>query len=324
MITRDQLIVYILEASAIAIVGKIILGRSPLDTSIFILIATLAAANIIVDLYAPQLSTSLRQGTGFSLGLQQVGGSLKIDEIVAKQVENNAKSMQMLENQLQGLRDKLADAQSKANTPLDSIMHETTRKMYPDIIEKQVVAIENTRKTFADQVVKLRSQLELELRYKSRANQALEEDNNVEELNIVKDINAVEETSVSPNDVDEPKQETIGLPGKTYLAAQQIYDMTNTGEDLDDEDIEMINDSAKDIIKNVSSRIDTKGVCNSRLNEICATYGQNSDRCRSATTLLPYMINQKYDNIPGSNFNCESPLWIGTRDGVVQIKDQNN
>ena len=75
MISRDQFIVYILEATAIAVVGTVVLGRSPIDTSLFLLIASLASANIIMDLYAPKISGSMRQGAGFGLGMKQVGGT---------------------------------------------------------------------------------------------------------------------------------------------------------------------------------------------------------------------------------------------------------
>jgi hypothetical protein len=84
---RDQLIVYILEASAIAIVGKVVIGRSPIDTGLFILIATLAAANIVMDLYAPRISPSMRQGAGFGLGMKQVGGNPMLITMQLKQLK---------------------------------------------------------------------------------------------------------------------------------------------------------------------------------------------------------------------------------------------
>ena len=267
MISRDQLIVYVLEASAIAIVGKVVMGKSPIDTSLFILIATLAAANIVMDLYAPKISPSMRQGTGFGLGMKQVGGNpmlitmqlkqlktmvsdlkkakekedtvqltilpgtlksyaksladrgvineeinskfenfskdtsidelntiidmldekiggdnrtpkeiydamseptppkrlpkptTNVNEMIAKQVDQNARSMKMLETQLQGFKDKLAEAQSKIGTDQDNIMHKTVRDNYPNLIKNQEITVENTRKTLEQQVVNLRSRL---------------------------------------------------------------------------------------------------------------------------------------------------------------------
>ena len=94
MISRDQLIVYILEASAIAIVGKVVIGKSPIDTSLFILIGMLAAANIVMDLYAPKISPSMRQGAGFGLGMKQVGGNPMLIAIQLKSLKKMVSDLQ--------------------------------------------------------------------------------------------------------------------------------------------------------------------------------------------------------------------------------------
>ena len=61
---KSELITYLLEAAAIALVGKYVLGKSPLDTGIFILIASIAVAHMTLDRFAPKGRVAVRDRDG--------------------------------------------------------------------------------------------------------------------------------------------------------------------------------------------------------------------------------------------------------------------
>lgn len=73
MLSLARLIVYVIEGLAISLaihlVSKKSLGLPQLAT----LGVTIAATFAILDLFSPTIGSSARQGSGFGLGLQQVG-----------------------------------------------------------------------------------------------------------------------------------------------------------------------------------------------------------------------------------------------------------
>ena len=69
---------YLLEASAIALVSRYFIGKSPLDRGFLVLILSIAAAQLVVDIFAPQVAQGVRQGAGFSLGAKLIGGGMGI------------------------------------------------------------------------------------------------------------------------------------------------------------------------------------------------------------------------------------------------------
>jgi hypothetical protein len=74
ILNTNQIITYLLEASAIALVNRYILGRSSLDRGVLTLMIMIAASHIVMDLFAPAIATASRQGTGFGLGAKMIGG----------------------------------------------------------------------------------------------------------------------------------------------------------------------------------------------------------------------------------------------------------
>lgn len=77
ILNTSQIVTYILEAVAIALVSRYFLGKSALDRKVLILIITIAASHIVVDLFAPGISDGMRQGAGFGMSskLIQSGGT---------------------------------------------------------------------------------------------------------------------------------------------------------------------------------------------------------------------------------------------------------
>lgn len=73
MLTLTHLITYILEGAAIAVIIYF-LGRRKINWIEAVGLAlTVSVSFIILDLFAPTIGLGARQGTGFGLGLQQVG-----------------------------------------------------------------------------------------------------------------------------------------------------------------------------------------------------------------------------------------------------------
>jgi hypothetical protein len=63
---------YLLEAIAIAFVSRFLMGKKSLDMETALLAITITAAHIVLDLFAPEVGTASRQGTGFNIGHRQV------------------------------------------------------------------------------------------------------------------------------------------------------------------------------------------------------------------------------------------------------------
>ena len=64
---------YILEGLAVAVAAYFIPQRKTEPIEIVYIAITAAATFMILDLFAPSVSSGARQGTGFGIGLNQVG-----------------------------------------------------------------------------------------------------------------------------------------------------------------------------------------------------------------------------------------------------------
>jgi hypothetical protein len=74
ILNTSQIITYVLEAAAITLVSRYMLGKTALDRGVLMLMITIAVSHIVMDLFAPLVGTASRQGSGFALGTQLVQG----------------------------------------------------------------------------------------------------------------------------------------------------------------------------------------------------------------------------------------------------------
>lgn len=64
-----------MEAIAIAFVSRVLLNKKALDMETLLLAVVITVTHIVLDLFAPDIGAAARQGSGFRIGHQQVGGS---------------------------------------------------------------------------------------------------------------------------------------------------------------------------------------------------------------------------------------------------------
>lgn len=69
----ENIFKYILEGLAVAVAAYFIPQRKTEPIEIVYIAITAAATFMILDLFAPSVSSGARQGTGFGIGLNQVG-----------------------------------------------------------------------------------------------------------------------------------------------------------------------------------------------------------------------------------------------------------
>ena len=74
MLTQSQFVKYLLEGLAVGTVAYYITGKKSLKDSAMLGL-TAALVFLLVDLFAPEVSGGLRQGSGFGIGYGMVGGS---------------------------------------------------------------------------------------------------------------------------------------------------------------------------------------------------------------------------------------------------------
>lgn len=73
MFDLESLIKYILEGTAVALAVWLIPAKKIPPSEIVIIALTAAAVFAVLDQFSPQVAIGARQGSGFSLGYQQVG-----------------------------------------------------------------------------------------------------------------------------------------------------------------------------------------------------------------------------------------------------------
>jgi ABC-type Co2+ transport system permease subunit len=77
MINIQSLIKYLLEGLAVA-VAAFYLTKKKTDPRDILMLAVVAATTfLILDQYAPGVASGARQGSGFGIGFNMVGGSMK-------------------------------------------------------------------------------------------------------------------------------------------------------------------------------------------------------------------------------------------------------
>ena len=99
-LNTSQITTYVLEASTIALVSYYILGKSTLDRGVLMLMITIAASHIIMDLFAPKIGLASRQGSGFAIGSNLVGGGMGLQTALGMK--------RTLKGQVGGMDDKIA------------------------------------------------------------------------------------------------------------------------------------------------------------------------------------------------------------------------
>lgn len=66
---------YFMEALAIAFVSRILLNKQTLDVETLMFAVVITVTHIVLDLFAPDIGATARQGSGFGIGYKQVGGN---------------------------------------------------------------------------------------------------------------------------------------------------------------------------------------------------------------------------------------------------------
>lgn len=69
-----RLLKYMVEGGAVAVVAWIVPNKKPSIEEVLIISITAAATFAVLDMFAPSIASSARQGTGFGLGANLAGG----------------------------------------------------------------------------------------------------------------------------------------------------------------------------------------------------------------------------------------------------------
>ena len=69
-----RLLKYMVEGGAVAVVAWIVPNKKPSIEEVLIISIPAAATFAVLDMFAPSIASSARQGTGFGLGANLAGG----------------------------------------------------------------------------------------------------------------------------------------------------------------------------------------------------------------------------------------------------------
>jgi hypothetical protein len=75
MLSLEMLLVHVLEAAAIAAAIFLITSRKLELREFAMMVITITATFVVLDLFAPTVGVGARQGTGFGLGFTQIAGN---------------------------------------------------------------------------------------------------------------------------------------------------------------------------------------------------------------------------------------------------------
>lgn len=139
MLEAKDIVTYILEAIAVtAVTGYILVKNSktaPNWNKLIAMTITIAVSFIVLDLFAPDVSSGARLGAGFRTGTMMVGGTGEMNHPTGTQPTNSSPDMQLYGTQCGGMDDVVAyDYYSPINTELSGKVKDPQHAIFDTLI----------------------------------------------------------------------------------------------------------------------------------------------------------------------------------------------